>query len=137
MTADQAYLQHEVLHADPLRLVEMCYRAALDAVAKARVHLQRSEIRERSRQITRANGILAELAHGVDRDKGGEIAARLLQLYDYVQQLLIEANASQTEAPLAEAEKLLRVLLEAWESIADGQADSAAPDHILPAAANY
>jgi flagellar protein FliS len=138
MNANQAYLEHEVLHANPVRLVEMCCRGALEAVGKARFHLRRAEIRERSRQITRACGIVAELAHGVDREKGGELATRLLQLYDYVQQLLVKSNASQTDAPLAEAERLLRVLLDAWESISlNVSLNVAGATEANPTAVNY
>ncbi len=110
-----AYEESAILTADPCRLVVLLYRAAVDAVSEARGHLAAGAIRERSEAITRACEIVAELALGVDHSKGGEISRNLVELYDYIQRLLAKANAEQADAPLAEAEQLLRTLLEAWE----------------------
>ena len=114
--AQQTYLENEILQADPLELVRILYRAALEAVGKARIHLRSNEIKERSRQITKAGAIINELALSVDRERGGEIARNLVELYDYMQRCLQEANFQQSDAPLAELEKLLGTLLEAWEN---------------------
>ncbi len=114
--AQQTYLENEILQADPLELVRILYRAALEAVGKARGHVRNNEIRERSRQITKASEIINELTLSVNRERGGEIAANLVELYDYMQRLLVEANFHQTEAQLVEMEALLSTLLEAWEN---------------------
>ncbi len=112
-----AYEESAILTADPCRLVVLLYRAAVDAVGEARRHLAAGEIRERSEAITRACEIVAELALGVDHSKGGEISRNLVELYDYIQRLLAQANAEQADAPLAEAEQLLKTLLDAWEQV--------------------
>jgi flagellar protein FliS len=108
-------LEAEVMSAAPLRLVQMLYRGALDATAAARAHLQAGEIAARSRQITKAQAILAELSISLDHAKGGVIAGRLSGLYDYMQRRLSEANFRQADEPLAETERLLKTLTEAWE----------------------
>jgi flagellar protein FliS len=110
-----AYLESEILQADGCRLVQMLYRSAIEAIAKARVHLRSNEIRERSREITKAQEIVNELAQSLDHSAGGSISRNLAELYAYLQQLLIEANFKQVETPLAEAGALLETLLEAWE----------------------
>ena len=111
------YLETEVLSADPVRLISILYRAAIDAVGAARRHLAAGSIRERSRQITKALSILYELVHSLDRENGGEIARRLGGLYAYMTTLLIAANATQTDASLAEVERLLFTLVEAWSAV--------------------
>jgi flagellar secretion chaperone FliS len=116
--ARNQYQQSEILDADPKRLVVLLYRAALDAMAKAQQHLASGEIRERADQISRAFEIVAVLAEAVNTEKGGEISANLLRLYDFVQQQLIQANLEQKPEPLAHAEWTLRNLLGAWEEIA-------------------
>lgn len=108
------YLETEVLSADPLRLVQILYRSAVTAVSAARHHLAAGEIAERSKQISKALSILHELLGSLDREKGGEIARRLAQLYAYMTTRLIEANVEQRDAPMAEVEKLLGTLMEAW-----------------------
>ena len=109
------YQQGEILEADATRLIILLYRGALEAIGRARDYQAKGEIRLRAHEITRAFEIIAELAAAVDRDKGADLALRLLQLYDYMQQQLNRANAEQNVEPLTEVETLLRGLLEAWE----------------------
>ena len=111
------YRDTEVLNADPVRLVSILYRAAVEAVRAARRHLAAGAIRERSRQITKANSILHELLRSLDREKGGKIAHSLNDLYAYMSTRLIEANARQIDEPLADVERLLTTLLEAWSEV--------------------
>ncbi|HBY61333.1 MAG TPA: flagellar export chaperone FliS, partial [Solibacterales bacterium] len=38
-----------------------------------------------------------------------------IELYDYMQRRLLEANARQEDAPLAEVERLLSTVRDGWE----------------------
>lgn len=131
----QAYLESEILQADPLRLVQLLYRGAIEAVGKARMHLQRGEIKARSAQITKAMDILAELATSVDLERGGELGQNLVLLYDYMNAQLQTANFQQVEGPLVEVEKLLHTLLEGWEQIVPQPVSSGAPMELAACAA--
>jgi flagellar secretion chaperone FliS len=111
------YLEAEVLNADPLKLVRLLYRGAIEATGAARRHLASGAIRERSLQIMKAWRILHELAQSLDHQRGGEISPALARLYAYMQTRLIEANSRQADAPLAEVEALLGTLCEAWQSV--------------------
>ncbi len=111
------YLEAEVLHADPVKLVDLLYRGAAEAIAEARRHLKSGEIRQRSRRITQAYEILDELARSLDHQNGAEISRNLESLYRYMQGRLLEANSKQTEPPLVEVERLLATLREAWKAI--------------------
>ena len=110
------YLEAEVLSADPVKLVRLLYRGAIDAVQAAQRHLAAGRIRERSRAINRAWGILRELAGSLDHAQGGEISQRLAALYAYMQSRLIEGNIKQATEPLQEVETLLTTLHEAWQA---------------------
>ncbi len=114
--AYEAYLESKILTADPVELVAILYRAALDAVRQARTELRNGRIRERSRAITRASNILNELALSVNHEAGKQLSRNLVELYAYMQGLLIEANSRQIEPPLEETEKLLASLADAWNS---------------------
>jgi flagellar protein FliS len=116
-TAHRQYLEAEVLGASPVKLVEILYRAAVESVAAARRHLRNGEIRERSRSITKASGIVNELMLSLDHARGGDISRGLVELYAYMQTRLIEANTRQIDPPLAEVEQLLNVLSEAWRAV--------------------
>jgi flagellar secretion chaperone FliS len=114
----QTYLENEVLSASPLRLIQILYRAALDSISSARRFVRAGEIRARSRAITKAMRIVTELSQCLDREAGGDLSENLANVYGYVLKLLMESNANQSEAPLAEAENLLSTLAEAWSSCA-------------------
>jgi flagellar protein FliS len=114
-----AYLESQVLTADPLELVRMLYRGALDSIREARALLAAGEIAARCNAISRVQAILAELNASLDHHKGGEISRNLAALYAYVRSRLIEGNLQQKDGPLAEAEELLTTLYSAWERAAE------------------
>jgi flagellar protein FliS len=122
-----AYLKNEILETDGWRLVELVYQAAIEAIGKARQHLREGAIQARSRQITRASELVAELALSLDHNAGGSLSRNLAELYDYIQRLLQEANFRQIEPPLIEAQHLLRTLLEAWQEAAPAALASSSP----------
>jgi flagellar secretion chaperone FliS len=115
----QNYLEEEVMAANPLQLVRLLYRGALDSITAARRHLRLGEIRSRSNAIGKAMAIVTELSRSLDPGMNGELSQNLTELYSYVEGLLMEANLRQSDAPLAEAETLLSTLLEAWEHCAN------------------
>ncbi len=117
MPPQDAYLESQVLTADPMELVRMLYRAARAATRIANAHLAAGHIAERSRQISKAHAILSQLAVTLDHVRGGALSRNLLELYDYMQRRLLEANLGQKAEPLAEVERLLTTLLEGWDRI--------------------
>jgi flagellar protein FliS len=135
-TYDQ-YLEAEVLSANPLQLTIMLYRAAIDSIAAARRHLHSGEIRERSLRITKALEIVSELTQSLDHEAGGEISRNLAELYAYMQTRLIEANTQQAEPPLAEVERLLSALLEAWCAAAPAASPATINPEYVPLNCRY
>lgn len=113
-TGYDRYLAEQVLGADPLKLVWLLYRGAIDAVRCARGSLDQGDIRGRARQINRAWAMIQELSASLNHAEGGEISQRLAALYAYMQTRLIEANIRQSAGPLEEVESLLVTLAEAW-----------------------
>jgi len=123
----QNYFEDAVLEANPLKLVELLYRGALDSIAAAKRYLRLGDIRARSRAISKAMAIVTELSLSLDHKDGGEVSRNLAELYGYIEKLLIQSNVAQCEPPLAEAERLLSTLLEGWTRCAQGQPTS--PTH--------
>jgi flagellar protein FliS len=124
-TTHGLYLESEVLSANPLQLIILLYRAAIESIAAARRHLRSGEIWERSRRINKALEVIGELAQSLDHGAGREISRNLAGLYTYMQARLIEANLQQAEPPLAEVESLLSTLLEAWRAAASAASPAA------------
>ena len=111
------YFEAEVLNADPVRLVSMLYRGAREAVVAAGVALSTGNIPERSKQILKAWEIVHELGGSLNHEQGGDISRQLLELYAYVGQRLLDANAEQSQKALDEAGAVLAILAEAWQSV--------------------
>lgn len=116
----QSYFDNEVLAASPLKLIQLLYAAALESIAAARRHLQRGEILARVRATNKALRIVVELSRCLNHEVGGDLSRSLAALYAYVIRRLIEANATQKDAPLADAERLMSTLEEAWRACTPG-----------------
>jgi flagellar protein FliS len=132
-SAYQAYVTGGVESASPVELVIMLYRGAMESVQEARRSIVAGNIRQRSSAVCKAIEIMSELAASLNHEQGGQVSRNLVELYDYMIRRLIDANASQKEAPLAEVERLLSGLLEAWATIASTerpQPQAAAPSMI-------
>jgi flagellar protein FliS len=121
------YLQAEILSADPVKLVQLLYRGAIDNVVTARRHLAAGEIRQRSKCITKAWEILLELIRSLDHSHGGDLSKNLASLYTYMQQRLMEANSQQSDRQLQEVETLLTTLLDGWQQVTAHHSHDPAP----------
>jgi len=116
-SAQEAYLTQRVLSADPVELIRMLHRGAAEAVETARARLAARDIQGRSAAISKAMGILAELAGTLDHRRAPELSRKLASLYDYMQRRLIDGNLQQTDAPLAEVQGLIGTLAEGWQGV--------------------
>jgi len=125
--AHNAYLESRILSADPMELISLLYQGAISQVREARRHLQAKDIRARSKSISKAHDILAELTIALDRNRGGRIADNLARLSDYMMRRITEANFKQIDEPLAETVGLLNTLQEGWDGARQQQAKPAAP----------
>ena len=130
-SAYDTYLENRVLAADPIELVRILYRLAIDRIREAREHLEKGDVAGRSKAISVASEALLELNVSLDHEVGGELSRRLAQLYEYIVWRLLEANVQQSAEPLNEALKLLTTLLEAWQEI-----NPETPIAVPPAAAS-
>jgi flagellar secretion chaperone FliS len=115
-----------VMGASPHRLIVMLYQGARQAIAQARMHLQQNNVAARGEAISKAISIIESgLQQALNKDAGGEIAARLDALYTYMSHRLLDANARQDERMLVEVDGLLATLEEAWVGIGHEVAQTA------------
>jgi flagellar secretion chaperone FliS len=107
-----------VMGASPHRLIALLIQGARQAIAQARFHLKQGEVGRRGETIGKAIRIIESgLQASLDRNSGGEIAARLDRLYGYMARRLLEANIKSNEAMLIEVDGLLATIEEAWTGI--------------------
>ncbi|MFZ5928049.1 MAG: flagellar export chaperone FliS [Acidobacteriota bacterium] len=118
------HLAERVLGADPLELVILLYEELARSIGDARRALAAANPRLRARSISRAMEIVGELAQSVNPSADPQLAARLSQLYTFLLDQLHSAHAHQLDAPLANAERVARTLLEAWQAVRSAQIHS-------------
>ncbi|MBT9529670.1 MAG: flagellar export chaperone FliS [Pseudomonas sp.] len=128
MTAMRQYqsvnTQAKAVDASPHRLIQMLMEGGLSRLAQARGAMDRGQVAMKGELIGKAIAIVGGLREGLDLEKGGEVAANLDRLYEYMITRLFEANLHNTVAPLDEVVVLLRNVKSGWDDIAlhDGSA---------------
>ncbi len=111
------YQRDEVLTDSPLRLVIRVFAAAIRALQRARQHAEGGDLVRCRAQTSRARGLVAELLGALDKDQGGEIAARLEPLYVFILTQLLGRKACHDPRALAGAEEILTTLKEGFDAI--------------------
>ena len=109
-----SYFENRILNADGVQLVQIMYQAAIDSAEVARECLRQGDIAGRSRAISKAYEIITELEVSLNHEAGGVVSRNLVETYCYLRGRLLAANLEQTEGPLEEVARLLRVIQEAW-----------------------
>ncbi|HET7266946.1 MAG TPA: flagellar export chaperone FliS [Rhodanobacteraceae bacterium] len=118
--------------ANPHQLTAMLFDGALSRIASARGHMQRGEIAAKGECISRSIEIIGGLRSSLDHDRGGELAARLDSLYEYMGRRLLYANLHDDIATLDEVADLLRPIRGAWAEIPAALHDPRSPADIAP-----
>jgi flagellar protein FliS len=103
--------------ADPHKLIDILYTAALDRIANAKGELTREDTPSRGKSISRAIDIIEELRGSLDMKAGGEISTNLHDLYEYMKHQLLQANLDSSMEILDEVSALLEKLRSAWRKI--------------------
>ncbi|CAB3739922.1 Flagellar secretion chaperone FliS [Achromobacter deleyi] len=121
-------LETQVLGASPERLITLLYLGARAAIGQARIHMQEGRIADRGAAISKAIKIVDEgLKTGLNMEAGGDIAANLARLYDYIVRTLLMANLKADAEQLDIADRLLADLAEAWQTSIDRPAGVTQP----------
>ena len=106
--------------ASPHKLVSLLFQTLVREIAAARGAVARSDVPEKARAISHAVRVLEEgLLAPLDLGAGGALAANLRDLYEYLVQRLTIANLKSDDAILGECARLVDVLREGWDGIAD------------------
>lgn len=120
-------LETGVAAASPHQLIAMLFDGAINAVKVASGHMRAREIEKKGKAISKAitiieNGMRASL----DKKNGGDIAANLDALYEYMSNRLLQANLHNDAGMLEEVQNLLSGLKSSWDAIGSPVAASSA-----------
>jgi len=128
LAAYRSVLAHGAVNgADPHGLVLMLMDAALERMTTALGCLERGEIISKTKLLHSCVRLVTELRASLNLKDGGELAANLSGLYDYMVRRLLLANATNDPQRITEALEPLKAIRAAWVAIAPAGRQAAAP----------
>ena len=128
------YQDAQVVTASREQILIMLYDGAIRFVRQAQMAMEAVDRVKKGEGINKAVAIITEFRNTLDHKVGGEIAANLDALYEYMLRELLKANAKHDPKPLQIVEKMLSELRDTWKQAIDiARAESAGR---VPAAAN-
>jgi flagellar protein FliS len=110
--------QAQAMDASPHRLIQMLMEGGLTRLAQARGAIERGQLAQKGELISKTIAIIGGLRDSLNLERGGEIAANLDALYEYMMSRLFEANRTSDVALVDEVSGLLRNVKTGWDGIA-------------------
>ncbi|WP_374323303.1 flagellar export chaperone FliS [Aquipseudomonas alcaligenes] len=109
--------QAQVSDASPHRLIQMLMEGGLSRLAQAKGAMMHGQLAAKGELISKAIAIIGGLRESLDLQQGGEIAANLDRLYEYMVSRLFKANIGNDVAIIDEVSELLRNVKSGWDAI--------------------
>ena len=133
MNGTTAYLARELSAASPAKRVAMLIDRAIGSLGEASQAIERGDIQARWTANQRASAIIETLWRTLDLEKGGEIAANLNRLYNFMLNRLTQVDLKNDPEPAREVMTLLEPLRRSWHEIVQREAQVAAAQRPDPA----
>jgi flagellar protein FliS len=106
-----------VEQADPHTLISLIMQHILGNLAAAKGAVERKEIENKNKMLSKVIGLIGELQNSLDMDKGGELSENLYGLYGYMISQVTKANIKNDPEPLSEVAGLIAEIKSGWDAI--------------------
>ena len=117
MKGISAYTENEVTTQAPGRVVVLLYEGAIRFLRQAIDEMRQGRMVEKGQFVHKALAIIHELDQALDMEAGGEVAANLRSLYQFMDRHLFQANARNDAQAVNEVIALLDDLNGGWKAI--------------------
>ena len=121
--ATSRYQQNDVNSMSPARRVVFLYGQVLASLRMAGRRIEEGDVEQRTRMLTRAREILAELLCTLNFELGGEIARNLARLYMWMMDETVAVDRTREIKRLERLTQMVAELHGAWEQAATMVAD--------------
>jgi len=132
----KSYKAQSVQTASPGKLVLMLFDGCLRFTLAARKAFDEEEFTKKNEDINnnliRAQNIVTELQSSLDMSVPGDLPGTLYRLYDFVMHKLQQANLKKEKQPIAEAEKIINELRDAWAEMLAQNPETDTPNDQQP-----
>ena len=132
----KSYKAQSVQTASPGKLVLMLFDGCLRFTLAAKKAFDEEEFTKRNEDINnnliRAQNIVTELQSSLDMSVPGDLPGPPFRLYDFVMHKLQQANLKKDPEPIAEAEKIINELRDAWAEMLTQNPETDIPNDQQP-----
>lgn len=111
----QTYRQQSAMTASPGDLTLMLYNGCIKFIRQGILGLEARDFSQANNAILRAQDIIAEFMSTLDM--GYELSGNLMELYQFINSLLIEANIKKDGRRLEAALTLVSELRDTWAEV--------------------
>jgi flagellar secretion chaperone FliS len=115
LNANKAYQNNSVQTASPGELTLMLYNGCLKFIGLARTAIELKNTEDKNKNLLKAQKIIQELMVTLNMDL--EISKSMLQMYDYINRRLIEANIQSDVKILDEIEDYVLDFRNTWKEV--------------------
>lgn len=113
------YLKTRIESASQPQLLVMLFDAAVKKLHLSKKAIQENDIETCHTELTKVQKIFTELMVSLDMEKGGELSANLMRVYDYIYHRLVQANIKQDAGIIDEVLPMVDDLREGWTQAVD------------------
>jgi flagellar protein FliS len=114
-SAYRSYQQNSVLTATPGELTLMLYNGCIKFIRQAKLAMSNQNIEKKNTYIQKAQNIIRELM--VTLDQKQDVSKSMIQMYDYMNRRLIEANIKNDAEILDEVEGFVAEFRDTWKQV--------------------
>jgi flagellar protein FliS len=115
----KTYKTTAIQTAAPEQLLLMLYETAIKSCKLAKISVERKNIADKCKHISKVHDIVMELTSTLDHKKGPDVAAQLESLYEYCINQLLQANMNNDLNAIENVQKVLTTLYEGWVAAVD------------------
>jgi flagellar protein FliS len=124
--AQDTYRVNQIQMASKEQLLIITYDIGIRSCAAAEKAIESQDAEQVNANLQRAQSVVRELMVTLNLEQGGEIAASLLRLYDFMYCQLVEANVKQDAGAVKTVRSMLEELKATWmEAIAKLKTEAA------------
>ncbi len=103
--------------ADPHQIITMMYNGLLESLAQAKGAIERKDLENKSKLLTKATNILQALTTSLDTDSQPEISKNFSELYSFCISKINDASLSLDISTIDQVINFLSPLRDAWQQM--------------------
>lgn len=115
VSAYKSYQKNSVLTATPGELTLMLYNGCIKFIKQGKLAIENKDLESKNKHLQKAQNIIRELM--VTLDQKQPVSKSMLQMYDYMNRRLIEANIKNDAAILDEVEGFVAEFRDTWKQV--------------------